>query len=180
MWYFISFFCIFALFLMPFYILLYRPFNSKALPITAEASGDAIAVRVANNTKSDIYLNGAGVFYKKNKTRCYGNGQFSTKTIYEAFPIPPDVDFPSLVCKYSSISFSLRNPPAGAAGIYIDFSEIPLEDVSTAAYKKTYSSEFLYRTVQRYSKSKENFYYRVLQTLKIYRHPHISISKGDL
>ena len=67
MWYFISFFCIFALFLMPFYILLYRPFNSKALPITAEASGDAIAVRVANNTKSDIYLNAAGIFYKKNR-----------------------------------------------------------------------------------------------------------------
>lgn len=165
MWYFVFFFCILALLTATYCIVFYMPFNSKALPITAEASGDAIAVRVANNTKSDIYLNAAGIFYKKNKTRFNGNGIFSTKTIYEVSPMPADADFPALVCKYSSISFSLRNPPAGAAGIYIDFSRFPIENTSTAAYKKICSSEFPYRTVQRYSKSKENFYYRILQTL---------------
>lgn len=180
MWYFVFFFCILALLTATYCIVFYMPFNSKALPITAEASGDAIAVRVANNTKSDIYLNAAGIFYKKNKTRFNGNGIFSTKTIYEVSPMPVDADFPALVCKYSSISFSLPNPPAGAAGIYIDFSKIPLEDVSTAAYKKTYSYKFFSRTIQRYSKSKENFYYRILQTLKICRYPPVSISKEDL
>ena len=176
----VFFFCILALLTATYCIVFYMPFNSKALPITAEASGDAIAVRVANNTKSDIYLNAAGIFYKKNKTRFNGNGIFSTKTIYEVSPMPADADFPALVCKYSSISFSLRNPPAGAAGIYIDFSRFPIENTSTAAYKKICSSEFPYRTVQRYSKSKENFYYRILQTLKICRYPPVSISKEDL
>lgn len=180
MWYFISFFCILALLTAALYILFFRPFSKRALPITAEASSDAIAVRVANNTKSDIYLIGAGVFYKKYKIKYHGNRQFSVTTIYEPFSIPPDIDISALVCKYSSISFSLRNPPAGAAGIYIDFSRFPIENTSTAAYKKICSSEFPYRTVQRYSKSKENFYYRILQTLKICRYPPVSISKEDL